>query len=231
MDAPENLHQVTSSEHLQELLSEDLKRVSLLYFWAPWAEPCKQMTEVVKELTRKYPEVLSLQIEAEEQSEIAESFDIGSVPLVLLLRVRRHLPPSHFRLRLSFFFLTQGHTLLTRIEGADAAALTTALTNHVRPAGVPLSQTDKVPATGATITTSSSSTPEELDERLSRLMNQSKVVLFMKGSPDEPRCGFSRKICGLLKEQGVDFSHFDILKDEKVRQGEPRPFVTSSSDT
>ena len=103
MDAPENLHQVTSSEHLQELLSKDLKRVSLLYFWAPWAEPCKQMTEVVKELTRKYPEVLSLQIEAEEQSEIAESFDIGSVPLVLLLRVRRHLPPSHFRLRLIFF--------------------------------------------------------------------------------------------------------------------------------
>ena len=110
MDAPENLHQVTSSEHLQELLSKDLKRVSLLYFWAPWAEPCKQMTEVVKELTRKYPEVLSLQIEAEEQSEIAESFDIGSVPLVLLLRVRRHLPPSHFRLRLIFFPHSGSHT-------------------------------------------------------------------------------------------------------------------------
>lgn len=51
------------------------------------------------------------------------------------------------------------------------------------------------------------------------LMNQSTVVLFMKGSPDAPRCGFSRKISALLKEQRVEFVHFDILTDEAVRQG------------
>ena len=50
-------------------------------------------------------------------------------------------------------------------------------------------------------------------------MHQSRVVLFMKGSPDAPRCGFSRKIVGLLKEHEVEFSHFDILTDEKVRAG------------
>jgi glutaredoxin-related protein len=50
-------------------------------------------------------------------------------------------------------------------------------------------------------------------------MSQTKVVLFMKGNPEEPRCGFSRKISTLLKEQGVQFSHFDILQDEDVRQG------------
>jgi glutaredoxin-related protein len=42
----------------------------------------------------------------------------------------------------------------------------------------------------------------------------------MKGSPDVPRCGFSRKICGLLRDQKIEFSHFDILTDESVRQGE-----------
>ena len=52
------------------------------------------------------------------------------------------------------------------------------------------------------------------------LMNQSKVVLFMKGSPNAPQCGFSRQITGLLRDQNVEFSHFDILTDEKVRQGE-----------
>jgi len=41
----------------------------------------------------------------------------------------------------------------------------------------------------------------------------------MKGSPDVPRCGFSRKICGLLRDQKIEFSHFDILTDESVRQG------------
>ena len=43
----------------------------------------------------------------------------------------------------------------------------------------------------------------------------------MKGSPEAPSCGFSRKICGLLQDQKIDFSHFDILTDESVRQGEP----------
>lgn len=64
-----------------------------------------------------------------------------------------------------------------------------------------------------------SETPEALEKRLRGLMNQSKVVLFMKGSPDAPRCGFSRKIVGLLRDQGVDFTHFDILADDDVRQG------------
>jgi glutaredoxin-related protein len=62
-------------------------------------------------------------------------------------------------------------------------------------------------------------TEEELNARLRRLMNQDKVVLFMKGSPDAPRCGFSRKIVALLREQNVEFKHFDILTDESVRQG------------
>lgn len=50
-------------------------------------------------------------------------------------------------------------------------------------------------------------------------MAKSDVVLFMKGSPDAPRCGFSRKVVEALEEEGISFSHFDILGDEDVRQG------------
>jgi glutaredoxin-related protein len=50
-------------------------------------------------------------------------------------------------------------------------------------------------------------------------MRQDEVMLFIKGTPDVPRCGFSRKIVNLLKDQGVKFSSFDILSDESVRQG------------
>jgi len=50
-------------------------------------------------------------------------------------------------------------------------------------------------------------------------MKQDKVMLFMKGTPDAPRCGFSRKIVNLLNGQDVKFSSFDILSDESVRQG------------
>ncbi|KAF8996067.1 glutaredoxin [Hymenopellis radicata] len=51
------------------------------------------------------------------------------------------------------------------------------------------------------------------------IMNQSKVVLFMKGNPATPRCGFSRRITALLNEHNVEFTLLDILEDETVRQG------------
>lgn len=50
-------------------------------------------------------------------------------------------------------------------------------------------------------------------------MKQGKVVLFMKGTPEAPRCGFSRKIVNLLRDQDVKYSSFDILSDESVRSG------------
>jgi glutaredoxin-related protein len=50
-------------------------------------------------------------------------------------------------------------------------------------------------------------------------MNKHKVMLFMKGNPSSPKCGFSRQTVGLLREKGVEFAWFDILSDEDVRQG------------
>ncbi|KAI5995825.1 glutaredoxin [Pisolithus orientalis] len=186
--ADNNVHEITSTKQFQDLLSADLNRVSLINFWAPWAEPCKQMNNVVMGLAKKYPQVLVLQVQAEEQEDISESFDVVSVPTVLLLR---------------------GHTLLNRIVGADASELTNAISRH-------LSGTSSLPKP------SSSPDGEESDEqlvaRVKQIMNQSKVVLFMKGSPDAPRCGFSRQAVALLSDQKVEFTHFDILGDEKVRQ-------------
>lgn len=60
---------------------------------------------------------------------------------------------------------------------------------------------------------------QKLNDRLKALMEQDKVMLFMKGTPDAPRCGFSRKIVGILKDQDVKYSSFDILSDESVRSG------------
>ena len=39
------------------------------------------------------------------------------------------------------------------------------------------------------------------------------------GSPDAPQCGFSRTLVGLLREENIEFSHFDILRDEEIRAG------------
>ncbi|KAI0050502.1 glutaredoxin [Auriscalpium vulgare] len=195
--APPNFHHITNAPQFKALLSEDLSRVSLLNFWAPWAAPCAQMNEVVLELARKYPHVLALQIEAEEQSDISESFDIEAVPSFIILR---------------------GHTLLARISGADAAALTAVIATHARaPSSVhPLAHTDKPPAAPGS---EKGESEDALNTRLRGLMTQAPVVLFMKGSPEAPRCGFSRRIVALLKDNKVQFAHFDIYTDESVRQG------------
>ncbi|KAG5516900.1 hypothetical protein RHGRI_037583 [Rhododendron griersonianum] len=60
---------------------------------------------------------------------------------------------------------------------------------------------------------------ETLEDRLKRLTTDSPVMLFMKGTPDAPRCGFSSKVVEALRNEGVDFGSFDILSDEEVRQG------------
>lgn len=63
----------------------------------------------------------------------------------------------------------------------------------------------------------SGSVVETLEQRLKKLTNQSKVMLFMKGSPQQPQCGFSQRIVNLLNQysaQGVEYGSFDIYKDE-----------------
>ena len=54
------------------------------------------------------------------------------------------------------------------------------------------------------------------------------VVLFMKGTPEIPQCGFSRASIQILGLQGVDpnkFSAFNVLEDEELRQGMPLPIM------
>lgn len=59
---------------------------------------------------------------------------------------------------------------------------------------------------------------EDINLRLKSLINSAPVLLFMKGSKSEPKCKFSTAIVNLLKEIGAEFSTFDILKDQVVRE-------------
>eukprot|EP00747_Dinoflagellata_sp_TGD_P170004 gnl/TRDRNA2_/TRDRNA2_200436_c0_seq1.p1 gnl/TRDRNA2_/TRDRNA2_200436_c0~~gnl/TRDRNA2_/TRDRNA2_200436_c0_seq1.p1 ORF type:complete len:397 (+),score=91.01 gnl/TRDRNA2_/TRDRNA2_200436_c0_seq1:102-1292(+) len=61
--------------------------------------------------------------------------------------------------------------------------------------------------------------PASLEDRLKKLINKGQVTLFMKGTPETPRCGFSTKMIDILQRHSVKFETFDILTDEEVRQG------------
>ena len=59
----------------------------------------------------------------------------------------------------------------------------------------------------------------ELKERIEAVINQDKLVLFMKGNADSPQCGFSANTIAILKHIGKPFATFDILQDMDIRQG------------
>lgn len=60
---------------------------------------------------------------------------------------------------------------------------------------------------------------EDLVTRLRGLINSSPVMLFMKGSAADPKCGFSKSLVALLDSHGAAYKTFDILTDDEVRQG------------
>lgn len=59
---------------------------------------------------------------------------------------------------------------------------------------------------------------DDINLRLKSLIKSAPVMLFMKGSKSEPKCKFSTAIVNLLKEIGAEFSTFDILQDQIVRE-------------
>jgi monothiol glutaredoxin len=56
-------------------------------------------------------------------------------------------------------------------------------------------------------------------DRIKRVVNEHDVVLFMKGLPDSPYCGFSAQVATILTRGVVDFHSVDVLADEEIRQG------------
>lgn len=56
-------------------------------------------------------------------------------------------------------------------------------------------------------------------EKIESLVKQNRVVLFMKGTPKAPQCGFSSKTVGLLDSILDEYKSFDVLADEEVREG------------
>jgi hypothetical protein len=62
------------------------------------------------------------------------------------------------------------------------------------------------------LTVAPTSQQKPLEDRIKELLGSAPVVLLMKGSPDEPRCGFSRKVVEALRKDSIPFKHFDILQ-------------------
>lgn len=102
------------------------------------------------------------------------------------------------------FLLLRHGSLVDRVDGANAAELSKKISIQI--SKVPTAALPKPPK-------------EDLNTRLRKLINADPVMLFMKGTAAQPRCGFSKTMIALLDSLEAQYKTFDILNDEEVRQG------------
>jgi len=117
----------------------------------------------------------------------------------------------------TLLFINTDGTILDRIDGGEDVASVTQyyskLVNHAAS-----SNNENQSTTSHQVETKT--TPQQtLDNRLQSLVTSSPIMLFQKGTPNAPRCGFSRQAIEMLTSSKVSFGYFDIMEDDEVRQG------------
>ena len=61
-------------------------------------------------------------------------------------------------------------------------------------------------------------TNDEIRDFLQQSIDENRVMLFMKGTPNQPQCGFSARTSGALNALGVQYAALDILPDPRIRE-------------
>ena len=161
-------------------------------FGASWDDASALLAQLFAELARTgaHPSLTLGVADAEQCDALVEKFGVEAVPTVVLIE--------------------RGAASGT-LEAPDAAAVAAALESFA--AGGGGSGGAAAAAEAAAVAAA------QLEQRIKQLVNASRCVLFMKGSPTTPRCGFSRQVVELLDAGAVPYSTFDILTDDAVRQG------------
>ena len=59
-------------------------------------------------------------------------------------------------------------------------------------------------------------------EQIKEMISESDAILFMKGTPHQPQCGFSARVIQILIEVGKPFSYVDVLADPGIRADLPK---------
>ena len=59
----------------------------------------------------------------------------------------------------------------------------------------------------------------DVTENIKNEIKSNDVVLFMKGTPETPQCGFSSQVVQILNYLGIEFSSVNVLEDESIRNG------------
>jgi Grx4 family monothiol glutaredoxin len=190
-----------SESHLQSInkLELDAKPISIINFYANWAAQCKDMNKAFDELSKKYPSISFVKLEAESYPEFSEEHAIAAVPTFIIFKHGK----AH-----------------DRIEGANVPLLNSTVEKYAKES---VSAAKYVPPKTSALNghseAASSLNHDALNKKLQELVNSYPVMLFIKGTPQQPRCGFSSQIVEILNSLKVAYGSYNILANEQIRQG------------
>jgi len=60
---------------------------------------------------------------------------------------------------------------------------------------------------------------DTVQQQIDQLVHEQDIVLFMKGTPQFPQCGFSQRVAAILEQQGISFAAVNVLLDPAIREG------------
>ncbi|CAI2354234.1 unnamed protein product [Caenorhabditis sp. 36 PRJEB53466] len=171
---------------------------AVLHFFATWAPSCDQVNELLDDLLAEIAlPIRGAYLDAEALPGISLNFKITAAPTLVFFYHGKEIDrvdgfvPQEIQNKV---MRTASRSLADRNAAMDAAS-----------APVAEQSPDDV--------------KNALNARLKSLIESNRVMLFMKGSPDAPRCGFSRTIIELLNSHKIAFGSFDIFSDNSVREG------------
>ncbi|CAB4306463.1 unnamed protein product [Prunus armeniaca] len=182
----------------------------VLHFRASRCEASKHIDEVFAHLSTDFPHAHFLRVEVEEQPEISEAYSVSDVPY--------------------FAFVKDGKVFDT-LKGADPSSLANKI---ARVAGSVRPEEPAAPASLETVQELAKENEsfhkqeqiqaqnvlnDPLKRRLKQLIDSNRLMLFMKGTPEEPKCKVSQIAVDALREEKVKFGSFDVLSDKEVMEG------------
>jgi Grx4 family monothiol glutaredoxin len=208
--------------------------LAVVYFHASWAAPCRSMTTFLQTLASTYPAdapVAFLAVDAEELPEVSETYDVTAVPYIVLQKDGKTLETVSGSDTSKVRAAVEKHAGAGSSQPSSlppAQTVTRPQENGTDSAGknlsgyAPSAQDPKTAPeySGGEVREGEQQTnKDELHQRLSELVKAAPVMLFMKGTPSAPQCGFSRQTVAILREKGIRYGFFNILADDDVRQG------------
>eukprot|EP01138_Halocafeteria_seosinensis_P009107 gb/GECG01009307.1/.p1 GENE.gb/GECG01009307.1/~~gb/GECG01009307.1/.p1 ORF type:complete len:446 (+),score=75.19 gb/GECG01009307.1/:1-1338(+) len=280
-------------QHVQS--SKEHDTLLIAFFWAEFNEASKpgaQMDQLFTNLASRHPDVDFVRVNGEEVEDLAEQFNITSVPAFVFIKKGKHIgthqgitgaelvqritsykngvvndeADDKAKLNSRLKKLVNGASVMVFMKGSPSAPrckFSRALVDILNEKGISYGSFDilqdepvrqglkeysnwptypQVYVAGKLVggldiikelkeegeldealkpAPSSETTGKEsnLNARLEALTKKAPVMVFMKGSPSAPKCGFSSSMVEILKDNGIQFDYFDILSDQSVRQG------------